>query len=82
MQEQRGERPQPREAGLEKSPGYLGGGGGRAGACGREAEKRRLAPAEGVVSGCQAAEKGRWNRLKTSTEGCKVGEPGGPLPAL
>ena len=49
---------------------------------GEKVEKRRLVPAEAVVSGCQAAEKGRWNHMKTSTEGCKVGEPGGPLPAL
>lgn len=45
---QRGERPQAREeAGLEKSPGYLGDGGGRAGACGREGGEEKVGTCRG-----------------------------------
>lgn len=43
---------------------------------GEEVEKRRLAPAKGVMSGCQAAENGRRGHMKTSTRGCKVGDQG------
>ena len=82
-QELGGERSQPREeAGLEKSPGCLRMGEVELEPVGEEVEKRRLAPAKGVMSGCQAAENGRRGHMKTSTRGCKVGEPGGPLPAL
>lgn len=49
--------------------------------------ERSLARAKGAVSVCQAAEKGRWRHISTSTRGCKVGVRGwggrgGPLPAF
>ena len=80
-QEQRGERPQPREeAGLEKSPGYLGGGGGWAGACGREGGEEKVGTCRGGSVGLSGSWEGEMEPHEDKHRGLQSGRARGPTP--